>query len=56
MAEDEKSDRFAFDWTSAYLGFCVGMVVVILMDNARNRRDKEKIRRHLERALEEVED
>ena len=37
-------------------GFCAGMILVMVLDNGTRRREKEKIRRHLERALDEVDD
>ena len=41
---------------AAYVGFVAGMLVTILLDSSRRSKEKEKIRRHLERALDEVDE
>lgn len=38
------------------LGFMAGMMFSLLLDAGQRRRDHEKIRRHLERALEAVDE
>jgi hypothetical protein len=40
----------------ALYGFCAGLVFGPILSGGRERRAKEEIRRHLERALERVED
>jgi hypothetical protein len=40
----------------AYLGLIAGMTLTMVLNGGQRRREKEKIRRHLERALDEVDD
>jgi len=56
MPEKEDEKGFAIDFTSAYLGFVFGMCIGAWIVSAGQKRDKEKLRRHLEKALEEVDE
>ena len=57
MTEKEaKENGSGIDLTAAYLGFVAGMCLGLILNMNKDRRDKEKIRRHLERALDEVDD
>ena len=54
--KDAEKEGFQFDFTAAYLGFVFGMCFGAWIVMAGQKRDKEKVRRHLERALDEVDD
>jgi hypothetical protein len=55
MPEKEAQENgFHFDFATAYLGFVFGMCFGAWIVMAGQKRDKEKVRRHLERALDEV--
>jgi hypothetical protein len=57
MPEKEaEKDGLKFDCAAAYLGFVFGMCFGAWIVSMGQKRDKEKVRRHLERALDEVDD
>lgn len=56
MTEKEAEKGVGIDFTAVYLGFVFGMCFGMFIAMSGQRRDKEKIRRHLERALDEVDD
>jgi hypothetical protein len=56
MTEKTQDAGSGLDLTAVYLAFVAGMCLGMVLSMGQSRREREKIRRHLERALDEVDD